>query len=42
VVKLQAARKLKPEIPWIGAGGIPLRDELELELPLETVPGSCS
>jgi len=31
---LEAARRLKPEIPTIGQDGIPLRDELELELPL--------
>jgi ribosomal protein S18 acetylase RimI-like enzyme len=28
------ARKLKPEIPLVGLDGIPLRDELELELRL--------
>jgi GNAT superfamily N-acetyltransferase len=28
---LEAARKLKPEIPLIGYDGIPLRDEIELE-----------
>lgn len=28
---LDAARKLKPEIPAIGLDGIPLRDEIELE-----------
>ncbi len=28
------ARKLKPEIPLIGDDGIPIRDEIELELPL--------
>ena len=26
-----AGRRLKPTIPWLGAHGIPLRDELELE-----------
>ena len=26
------ARKLKPEIPAIGASGIPIRDEIELEM----------
>lgn len=31
---LDAARKLKPEIPLIGAHGIPLRHEIEFELPL--------
>jgi GNAT superfamily N-acetyltransferase len=29
-----ARRDGKPEIPWIGDHGIPLRDELELELDL--------
>ena len=28
---VDAARRLKPEIPATGAHGIPLRDELELE-----------
>lgn len=28
------SRGLKPEIPLLGANGIPIRDELELELPL--------
>jgi GNAT superfamily N-acetyltransferase len=28
------SRKLKPEIPLLGLGGIPIRDELELELEL--------
>jgi GNAT superfamily N-acetyltransferase len=28
------SRRLKPEIPLFGANGIPIRDELELELPL--------
>jgi ribosomal protein S18 acetylase RimI-like enzyme len=31
---LEQSRKLKPEIPLIGLDGIPLRDEVELELPL--------
>jgi len=26
-----AGRPLKPTVPWLGAYGIPLRDELELE-----------
>ena len=30
------ARKLKPEIPIIGNDGIPLRDEIELEMILES------
>lgn len=29
---LDIARKLKPEIPLIGNDGIPLRDEIELEM----------
>jgi DNA-3-methyladenine glycosylase I len=28
------ARRLKPEIPAVGESGIPIRDEIELELPL--------
>jgi hypothetical protein len=28
----EARQKLKPEIPLIGEHGIPMRDELELEL----------
>jgi GNAT superfamily N-acetyltransferase len=28
------ARRIKPEIPLVGANGIPVRDEIELELPL--------
>lgn len=32
---LAESRKLKPTIPLLGLGGIPLRDELELELPLD-------
>lgn len=31
---LDATRKVKPQVPLIGAYGIPLRDELTLELPL--------
>ena len=31
---LEESRKLKPEIPQVGLDGIPIRDELELELPL--------
>ena len=34
---LEISRKLKPEIPLIGADGIPLRDEIELEMPLDGV-----
>jgi N-acetylglutamate synthase-like GNAT family acetyltransferase len=29
---LEQSRRLKPEIPLVGMDGIPLRDELELEL----------
>lgn len=32
---LAASRRLKPEIPLIGSDGIPLRDEIELEMMLE-------
>lgn len=32
---LEEARKLKPEIPLIGIDGIPLRDEVELEILLK-------
>jgi GNAT superfamily N-acetyltransferase len=32
---LASARRLKPEIPEVGAYGIPLRDEIDLELHLE-------
>jgi GNAT superfamily N-acetyltransferase len=31
---IELSRKLKPEIPLIGLNGIPLRDELELEMVL--------
>ncbi len=31
---LEKARRLKPEIPLTGEDGIPLRDEIELEMPL--------
>jgi DNA-3-methyladenine glycosylase I len=34
------ARKLKPEIPLVGNDGIPIRDEIELELALLYVPGT--
>ena len=30
----EQSRKLKPEIPLVGIDGIPLRDEIELEMPL--------
>ena len=29
---LEVSRKLKPEIPLVGMDGIPLRDEIELEM----------
>ncbi len=32
---VEEARKLKPAIPLIGLDGIPIRDEVELELPLD-------
>ena len=32
----QARQFLKPEIPLAGSNGIPIRDELELELPLDS------
>jgi N-acetylglutamate synthase-like GNAT family acetyltransferase len=32
---LELSRKLKPEIPLIGNDGIPLRDEIELEMMLD-------
>lgn len=28
------SRQLKPTIPWLGYDGIPIRDEIELEMPL--------
>jgi len=31
---MEAARKLKPQIPMMGQNGIPLRDEIELEMSL--------
>jgi RimJ/RimL family protein N-acetyltransferase len=30
--ELRRSRLLKPEIPLVGAGGVPIRDELEYEL----------
>jgi len=33
---LEESRKLKPEIPFMGMDGIPLRDEIELELLLDS------
>ena len=29
---VERSRQIKPEIPLIGRGGIPIRDEIELEL----------
>jgi RimJ/RimL family protein N-acetyltransferase len=29
------ARKLKPELPELGHGGVPIRDEIEFELRLD-------
>jgi GNAT superfamily N-acetyltransferase len=34
-VVVEARRRLKPDLPATGAYGIPMRDELDLELPLE-------
>ena len=31
---IEESRKLKPEIPHVGADGIPIRDEVELEMVL--------
>jgi GNAT superfamily N-acetyltransferase len=31
---VELSRKLKPQIPLIGEHGIPIRDEIELEMPL--------
>lgn len=31
---IELSRKLKPQIPLIGEHGIPIRDEIELEMPL--------
>ena len=30
------SREIKPAIPMLGGNGIPLRDEIELEMPLQT------
>ncbi len=37
---VDSSRKLKPEIPAVGAHGIPLRDEIELEMALPDETGS--
>jgi GNAT superfamily N-acetyltransferase len=34
------ARRLKPSIPLVGEHGIPMRDELELEMPMGSAEGS--
>jgi len=34
----ESRRKLKPGLPGIGSHGIPMRDELHLELGLSVVP----
>ena len=31
---IKESRKIKPEVPEIGMNGIPIRDEIELEMPL--------
>ena len=31
---MEESRKIKPEIPTLGKNGIPLRDEIEMEMPL--------
>jgi GNAT superfamily N-acetyltransferase len=36
---VEASRKLKPEIPLVGFDGIPIRDEIEMEVTLDTVQG---
>ncbi len=33
---LARSRQLKPQIPLVGMDGIPLRDEIELEMDLDT------
>ena len=35
------SRRLKPEIPLAGENGIPIRDEIELELVLDTNHGNA-
>jgi hypothetical protein len=38
---VEASRRLKPQIPAIGLYGIPIRDELELDLSLSSeAPGA--
>ena len=34
----EVARRLKPSIPLVGSYGIPIRDEIELEIPLDRRP----
>lgn len=35
---LERSRRLKPEIPLLGLDGVPLRDEIEMEMDLRTAP----
>jgi GNAT superfamily N-acetyltransferase len=37
---VSASRRVKPEIPMVGQNGVPVRDELEFELVVQTVQGS--
>lgn len=37
---INLSRELKPQIPVIGQGGIPIRDEIELEMMLEDLSGT--
>lgn len=36
---VDASREIKPSIPLVGESGIPIRDEIELELPLKPAGG---
>ena len=36
---LEVSRRLKPQIPEYGIGGVPIRDEVELALPIEPAAG---
>lgn len=38
---VEKARQMKPSIPLIGEGGIPIRDEIELEMILERRSGAA-
>jgi len=33
---IEVSRRLKPQIPLVGRGGVPIRDEIEFELSLDT------